>query len=290
MVTGEAVDNNGAMKVTVCASARDFLAATERFRGETPAITSVIGSVAAGVAGGRQYERELWITISDEAGVVVGCAMRTAPFNLTVSDMPPEAVPALARVLREGDPDLPGIAGPRDTVAALIHGLGLTGTTRLHMEDVVRVLGDLMAPRYPVPGLARAATLNDVDLLERWFAAFAAESGAAIDEPRAVAHRGISDKRFWLWCVEGSAVAVGGHAPLAETPAGKVGRIGSIYTEPTQRGQGYGSAITHHIAQQLLTTCSTVLLYADAANPTSNSIYEHLGFTKVAEIVEFTID
>lgn len=236
MVTGEAVDNNGAMNVTGCASAQEFLAATERFRGETPAITSVIGSVAAGVAGGRQYESELWISISDEAGVVVGCAMRTAPFNVTVSNMSLSASSALASLLREHDPDRPGIAGPHAVVESLIELLGLTHRARLHMEDVVRFLGDLRAPRYPVPGLARAATLQDVELLEGWFTAFAAESGAAIDDPRTVAHRGISEQRCWLWCVDESAVAVGGHAPVAVTPAGKVGRIGSIYTEPTRRG------------------------------------------------------
>lgn len=224
--------------------------------------------------------------ISDEAGVVVGCAMRTASFNVTVSNMSLSASSALASLLREHDPDRPGIAGPRAVVESLIELLGLTHRARLHMEDVVRFLGDLRAPRYPVPGLARAATLQDVELLEGWFTAFAAESGAAIDDPRTVAHRGISEQRCWLWCVDESAVAVGGHAPVAVTPAGKVGRIGSIYAEPTRRGQGYGSAITHHVATQLLTTCSTVLLYADAANPTSNHIYEELGFAKVAEIIE----
>lgn len=277
------------MRVRIHDSAQLFLEATDEFRAATPAITSVIGSVAAGVAAGRAYERELWLTMEDSAGDVVGCAIRTIPFKLTVSDMPPEALPVLAAVLREVDPEPPGIAGPRAVVDELVAGLGLKSRARLHMEDVVRVLGQLVPLTCPLAGGARIAEAADTARMTTLLRAFADEAGLPMNDPQEVATRLIADSRLWVWCVDGEIVACAGHAPLATTPSGVVGRIGSVFTERPHRQRGYGSAITHHVAQHLQSMCSIVLLYADAANQTSNHVYESLGFERVAEVVEVVI-
>jgi predicted GNAT family acetyltransferase len=73
------------------------------------------------------------------------------------------------------------------------------------------------------------------------------------------------------------------------TSAGKTfGRIGPVYTPPEFRRQGFGAAVTAAMSQRLTTLgCNVVLLYADIANPTSNAMYERLGFEPVAEIVEY---
>lgn len=124
------------MSHTVYRSAQAFLNATQLLRGAAPATTSVLGSVASGVASGRSYERELWVTIADDAGEVIGCAMRTAPFNLTVSDIPRSAVAELASTLREHDPELPGIAGPRAVVSALYEDLGFAKAAEVVQDHV----------------------------------------------------------------------------------------------------------------------------------------------------------
>ena len=68
-----------------------------------------------------------------------------------------------------------------------------------------------------------------------------------------------------------------------------MGRIGPIYTAPRHRRHGYGSALTHAVAGSLLPQCDTVMLYADAANAGSNSVYARLGFAAVDEIVELEL-
>ena len=74
------------------------------------------------------------------------------------------------------------------------------------------------------------------------------------------------------------------------TPAGTVARIGPIYTPEPQRGRGYGTAITHEMAAALAQECAIVMLYTDAANATSNSIYAQLGFVEVAGWVEVRLE
>jgi predicted GNAT family acetyltransferase len=79
-----------------------------------------------------------------------------------------------------------------------------------------------------------------------------------------------------------------GHAPLVDTPAGPVGRVGPVYTPPDLRRQGYGAAATAAVVASLEPRCALVMLYADAANPTSNGVYERLGFREAARVVELS--
>lgn len=277
------------MKVRSHPSAQAFLDESRAFRAGTPALTSVIGSVATGVAAGRRHELELWLTIENEVGDVVGCAIRTSRCKLTVSDMPPTAVEALGQALPTLDSAPSGLVGPRLVVDGLVAALGLHDRARLDMEDVVRVLRELVQPSAQAAGAARAAMPSDVVRLTQLLGDFGQEAGVVMADPGEIAARLISEGRVWVWCVGYEVVACAAHAPIAETPAGDVGRIGSVFTERTHRRHGFGSALTHHVAQYLLTRCSTVLLYADAANVTSNHIYEELGFEEVARLVDVTI-
>jgi predicted GNAT family acetyltransferase len=52
-----------------------------------------------------------------------------------------------------------------------------------------------------------------------------------------------------------------------------------VYTPPAFRRRGYGTAVTAHAtANALAHGAEHVVLYTDLANPTSNSIYQKIGF------------
>ena len=61
-----------------------------------------------------------------------------------------------------------------------------------------------------------------------------------------------------------------------------------VYTPPELRGHGYASAVVAALSQRLLDAghqyCA---LYTDLANPTSNSIYQKIGYTPVSDAVEY---
>ena len=48
--------------------------------------------------------------------------------------------------------------------------------------------------------------------------------------------------------------------------------------------------MTAAVAATLLPRCSTVMLFADAAKPEVNRLYERLGFAESARIVEVRLD
>ena len=281
---------SAAIVVRQHAEAGQFLRATAEFRAAEPLLTNVMGSVATGVLAGRRYDSELWLTLEDADGRVIGMAMRTAPWNLSVSPMPADAAVELGRFVAQVDPALPGVSGPESAVHTVVDHLNLPPARRVTVEmvDVVRVLRELKPPR-PCPGTARLATTTDKDLLIAWHYDFGDDAGLPVHGIPAAVEQQVAEGRLWLWTVDREPVAMAGHAPLVDSPAGRVGRIGPVFTPDEQRRHGYGAAVTAAVTAGLVPICQTILLFADAAKPENNRLYQRLGFEEAGRIVEVSI-
>lgn len=261
-------------------SAAEFLAATTGLRAREPVLTNILGSVALGIQAGRQYDRVLAL-LAEVDGEVVGCALQTDGHPVLLSPMPTGAAVALGGRLR-GEP-VTALVGPAPVVTAVVDVLGVG--VQAERRDVARVLVDLVPPRSCVGG-ARPATPDDAPVVVPWYEAFATEAGVPGVGAAVTVAVAVEQGRLRIWEVDGTPVALAGHALPVPGPTGAVGRIGPVYTPPEHRGQGYASALTYAIACELQTRCEVVMLYADAANPSSNHLYARLGFEVVGEVVE----
>jgi predicted GNAT family acetyltransferase len=68
-------------------------------------------------------------------------------------------------------------------------------------------------------------------------------------------------------------------------------RVGPVYTPPELRGHGYAGAATAAVSQAALDDgIREVVLYTDLANPTSNALYQRLGYRPVEDrvVLSFT--
>ena len=64
--------------------------------------------------------------------------------------------------------------------------------------------------------------------------------------------------------------------------------VNLVYTPPELRGRGYASACVAALSQQLLDAgWEFCTLYTDLANPTSNSIYQRIGYRPVCDSNEY---
>lgn len=262
-------------------SAAEFLEATVQFRASEPALTNLVATVAAGVVAGRRYERCLWWLVRDPAGRVVGCACRTTPYPLVMSSMSPAAAAALGVQVRLVDPALPGVTGPRAAVDALLAELDPAGEPRTRMTELVKVLQTYLPPS-EVPGRARRASAEEQDLLVAWFQQFQRDAGLIERDPRANVAAMLANHALWWWKLDGRPVSMAGHGLVVDG----IGRVGPVFTPATHRRHGYGAAVTGAVVAELLTRCTTVLLFSDASNSTSNRVYERLGFVTAAQFVE----
>jgi predicted GNAT family acetyltransferase len=60
--------------------------------------------------------------------------------------------------------------------------------------------------------------------------------------------------------------------------------IGPVYTPPEHRRRGYGSVLTADLSRRLLAEGRAYcFLYTDLANPTSNRIYQAIGYERVCD-------
>ena len=68
-------------------------------------------------------------------------------------------------------------------------------------------------------------------------------------------------------------------------------RVGPVYTPPERRGRGYAGAVTVAVSQASLDAgVREVVLYTDLANPTSNALYQRLGYRPVEDRVIFSFE
>lgn len=272
------------MRVTRPGGPAEFLELTAAYRAADPVRTNVIGSVATGVLQGRVYDAEHWWVVQDDDGDVVGAAIWTVPYRLLLAPMPVEAASALASDVVSMPAAPPGVIGPQPTVEALVAAAGWA--TEQHMLEHVLVLEEF-TPATGVPGHAGTLTDDDVDLATEWMRQFSIDAGALISDPRESVVGRMPYHRFWI--VDGEPVAFASHAPLVGSESGTVGRVGPVFTPAEHRRRGYGGAVTSAVVEHLLPLTTTVMLFTDASNPTSNGVYERLGFRQVADVVDLTI-
>ena len=130
-----------------------------------------------------------------------------------------------------------------------------------------------MPGRAAVPGAPA-----DIALVAAWLAgAFQDEAQPYAPAEDWHAWRSLTSRRrrIHLWHDGGAPVAVA----AVSAPAVGVARVGPVYTPSGLRRRGYGAAVTAEATSAALTGgAEHVALYTDLANPTSNSIYQAIGY------------
>lgn len=144
-------------------------------------------------------------------------------------------------------------------------------------------LAQLRAPDSPPKGRARLATTGDRALVISWLEAFGREADpGAPGEAELVADDRLSFHGVTLWEAGGEPVAL---ASLHRAVAGQV-RVGPVYTPVHRRRQGFGGAVTAAACRAALAAgARDVVLFTDLANPTSNMLYQRLGFRAISDRV-----
>ncbi|MFE4355064.1 GNAT family N-acetyltransferase [Kitasatospora sp. NPDC056800] len=228
---------------------------------------------------------------AEQGGPVAGAFLQTPPFAPRLSFMPPAAAAELATGLAAagaGFTTVAGVGGGAEAVRAFAAAwTAATGTEQsVCVDERLYRLGELTDPPRPPAGRHRLAEPADRELAIRWYQEFLAEVEVGLpDVPRAVDER-TANGCLHLWEDGGRPVALAGSSPVL---AG-MSRIGPVYTPAESRGHGYGTAVTAAVSAHLLARGATeVLLYTDLANPTSNSIYQQIGYLPVegSQIVDF---
>jgi uncharacterized protein len=220
----------------------------------------------------------------------MGAAMMTPPHRLVLSRMEhPRASSAIAQDLLAAGMFPPGVHAPvplSEQFARVWQELAGQPSEEVIRQRIYRL--KRVRPVRSVPGCLRRATKADGPVLIPWLHAFHAEAfgghAPPIDAEQLVDRRleGSTDG-LYLWDHEGPRALAGFTGP---TPHGI--RVGPVYTPPEHRNRGYASGCVAALSRLLLDRgYRFCFLYTDLANPTSNRIYQRIGYEAVCEVAEF---
>jgi uncharacterized protein len=228
----------------------------------------------------------------EHAGTVVGAALQTPPHNLVLARPADQAtVGVLARALVDAEIRLPGVTAAlpeAETFSAAWSGLTGRAARRVMGQGVYLLRSVRDVPR--APGTTRRADgPDDLELILGWLADFDAEvvPPELRGDPGERARRASTvfsseEGGFWLWEEDGRPVSMTGVGGL--TPNGI--RIGPVYTPPDLRGHGYATSLVAAVSRdQLSNGRRFCFLHTDLENPTSNAIYQRIGYERVCDSV-----
>ncbi|MER6472436.1 GNAT family N-acetyltransferase [Streptomyces collinus] len=267
---------------------REFREWAGGFLGSRPALHTVLLTVLDALCsrGRHLYSDEvpLFGVARGEGGRIGAAFVHTPPFPLHLSPVGGEGAEALVARLDGVGHRLGGVSGEHATAAGLAAAWQRrTGAAvRLVQRQRLYRLGELSVPEPSPEGRARVAGSGDRELLMRWYDAFkeavgqSAGQGAGPWADARIAQGGVT-----LWeTAGGEPVSMAGVSPVS---AGQV-RVAPVYTPAHLRGRGYAGAVTAQVSRTAVAGgAAHVLLFTDLANPTSNALYQRIGYRKVTD-------
>lgn len=223
------------------------------------------------------------------AGSVLGVCHQLRGRSLGLTPLTGEQTDSLAVHLAGLGHAPTGVGGDHDTTTAFAqawhHRTGAVPAPAVRLR--LRRLGTLTPPEPAPAGQARAAGAADREQLMDFCRGFAADVGedVTIDAATWPTTR-YADKDYTFWeTPDGAPVSMAGLNPTV----GGLAQVDPVYTPPAHRGQGYASAATAAVTCAALTAgAAEVALFTDAANPTSNALYQRLGYDVYADWTTYT--
>ncbi|HEY2938284.1 MAG TPA: GNAT family N-acetyltransferase [Gaiellaceae bacterium] len=279
------------MLVRRCRDVDEFLARAGEFLAAREAEHNLILGLSSSLRRqSRMYGEDPYLAVVEADSQVVAAALRTPPHNLVLSEIDDQdAIEPLVVDVHDVFEALPGLLAPSDVAARFARAWEAAtgvGGHRVLAERAFRA--ERVVPPRRVAGRMRPYRSSDRELAVRWLDAFTAE---ALPEPPPEPSDRWLDRR--LAEPEGSVVLWEDGEPVSLAAAGGPTpngiRIGPVYTPPELRGRGYASALVAELTRvQLEGGRRFCFLFTDLANPTSNRIYQRVGYEPVTDVDQWS--
>lgn len=270
-----------------------FYPHVEAFLLEREAEHNLLLGLAAGLMKHEFRQYPPYLACVEREGAVQAVALRTPPRNLILSEVNDEAaLDLIVQDVHQVYNDLPGVSGSKLVAAEFARRWqAISGQAyHIHMQQRIYRL-EQVRPVTGVGGEMRPATTADYDLLVDWIMGFnadALEPTSREDAAQTVdrfLHSEIRGLR--LWCDDGRPVSLAGYS--GPTPNGI--RVAPVYTPPEYRKKGYASACVAAMSRELLDEGRKFcFLFTDLSNPTSNHIYQTIGYEPVSDVDEYRFE
>ncbi|ACO28698.1 TPA: GNAT family N-acetyltransferase [Bacillus cereus] len=202
---------------------------------------------------------------------------------VATSEMVEEAIVELAKKLAEVYPNVPGLIGNKKVVQRLAEEIAVLENKKMNvvMEQGVYALQQVKK-KWTEEEIFREINSDELPVIEKWIYQFCEDVNLPTtkEEAEQTAHTLITNHRLFGLEIDGKLVSV-----AAKTrPTKNNITINFVYTPKEERKKGYASNCVAALSQRMLDEgYKTTTLYTDLANPTSNKIYQEIGYEQIAE-------
>lgn len=275
------------MKIVSENSAGEFLKKNEALLLSHESEHNLLLGLAQGLALNTRTSNQSHFYTIEVNGLAVGQAMRTdADKPLILSRMNIKYIPGFIEYLKNESLELKGVIGP-DEIASLFKDQW-GASSEIGMHQGIYQLDEVVPPNYQGGGLCLVGEDNLDQALKMCLGfihdCFPNQKNAEQSANEA-ARRHIKNKCLFFWKDSDSKV-VSMAANSRETKNGAT--LSWVYTPKELRGSGYASSIVAALSQKLLDDGKEFTnLFTDLLNPTSNSIYQKVGYKRVASSIHF---
>jgi predicted GNAT family acetyltransferase len=282
------------MRINRYKDPRKFQSKLENFLLQYEAENNLLLGILAGLIAGEFLEHPPYLIQVIENEETQLAVMRTPPFPVLFSFSPhPLEKNVVDQVLQElwGEfgSELAGFTGEKYLAADLSDRWGQFSGKKPNLKMAMRIYKlTQVQPAARVPGSMRPVDEGDKSLVLDWYARF--HQDAMGEEPEQEMVKKGAERYFradhqqrglMLWEVEGKPVSMAGYTG----PTTNGIRVGVVYTPPEQRNKGYASACTAELSEYLLDLgFKFCFLFTDLLNPTSNRIYQQIGYGPVCDV------
>lgn len=204
---------------------------------------------------------------------------------VATSEIAEEDIVELAKKLTKVYPDIPGFIGNKKVIQKLAEEIAILEQKKIvvGMEQGVYEL-KRVKKKWNKDEIFRTINSDELPLIEKWIYQFCEDVKLPTtkEEAKQTAHTLITTNRLFGLEVGGKLVSV-----AAKTrPTTNNITVNFVYTPKEERKKGYASNCVAALSQRMLDEgYKTTTLYTDLTNPTSNKIYQEIGYEQIMESV-----
>jgi len=247
----------------------------------------IIGHEGKDKNGWRDPANWYMATVEDNSGILL-TAIMTPPHNIAIYATDNKISAEAIGVLVDGiaDHPIPGVIAEKSLAECFAKAYTSRKGMKFEVASDQRIY-ELTEVNHPATiGKIRLLEEKDISFFPYWMnaahAEFAAVGATTMEIPLDAEDCIYKIGKKNLYCLEVDGVPVS-FAGLNREMQNVIG-VGPVYTPSYFRGRGYASSCVAQISQLALDRgFEKCVLYTNLANPTSNSIYQRMGYRAIAD-------
>lgn len=281
------------MKLSTFSTADDFLSKAQTWLEIGQAANSLMLGIALRLKQFPEHiEHAPYLAVVEDDLGIAAAALMTPPWNIGIASDRQNCSAALdmiAHDLAERHWNVPGtigVAKVSDEFARMwnkVSGKKQVINRRERLFELHQV-----NPIAHSSGKMRLAAESDIELVTRWAVEFTVEAlnGQNMAEIPETIRRQLGNRDIYLW-EDGKPVAIAART----RPTTNGISVNLVYTPPESRRRGYATTLVAQLSQTLLDSgYKFCTLFTDLANPTSNHIYQKIGYNAVCDFNEYRFE